>query len=223
VLSDCTLPPAEGGKPGHAVIFLHGVGDSANGGLLAIGEMWQGLMPDCEFLCPDAPFPFDTAPPNFPNRQWFSLEHFTADAILTGVKQAAPYLNAYIDHVLASRHLTADKLTLVGFSQGTIMALYVAPRREIPVACIVGYSGLMAGGEMLHAEKKSSPPVLLVHGKMDDVIPFSAMAEAAHWLKEASIPVTTVACPTAAHTIDQTGLTEGVKFIKAMLDAAGAP
>jgi phospholipase/carboxylesterase len=116
------------------------------------------------------------APPDFGGRQWFSLESFAPEFILTNAKKAAPYLNDYIDNVLVTRHLTPDRLTLVGFSQGTIMSLYVAPRRTPSVSCIIGYSGLLIGGETLRAEKKTSPPVLLVHGKMDEVIPFSAMA-----------------------------------------------
>ncbi len=213
MLKDYILPPLNGGKPGHAAIFLHGVGDRGDGGLLEIGRIWQRSLPDCEFLCPDAPFPFDMAPPAFGGRQWFSLQSFTPAAILTGVKAAAPLLDAYIDHVLETRGLMPNKLALIGFSQGTIMSLYVAPRRAEPVACVVGYSGLLTGAETLKAEMKSAPPVLLVHGMMDEVVPFSSMDHAAGILGSASIPVSTVACPTTGHGIDQKGLVEGLSFL----------
>lgn len=214
MLTDYRIPPADGEKPKHVVIFLHGVGDSGSGGLLTIGQMWQRDLPDCEFLCPDAPFPFDASPVDFGGRQWFSLQSFSVNRVLEGTKTAAPILNAYIDNVLETRGLTPDKLALVGFSQGTIMALYIAPRRPLPVACIVGYSGSLIGGETLGAEKKSSPPVLLVHGMQDEVIPFNAMGLAEQGLKAAGIPVTTVACPALGHSLDDTGIAEGLKFLQ---------
>lgn len=211
MLKDYRLPPANGGKPGRAVIFLHGVGDSGAGGLLSIGQIWQRDLPDCAFFCPDAPFPFDMAPIGY---QWFSLQSHAPEDMLAGAKNAAPYLNEYIDHILTTQDLPPERLTLVGFSQGTMMALYVAPRRVPSVACVVGYSGLLTGGDMLRAEKKSAPSVLLVHGKMDDVVPFVLMDEAEKALKAAGIPVTTLACPTIGHTIDDVGLREGLIFIK---------
>src|ERR1700722_7819222 len=119
MLKDFRIPPLNGGAPSRTVIFLHGLGDRGDGGLLSIGQMWQAAMPDCEFLCPDAPFTFEGAPDDFGGRQWFTLKTFTSDEILNGAKRAAPFLNGYIDHVMATRKLTADRIALVGFSQGT--------------------------------------------------------------------------------------------------------
>lgn len=214
MLTDYRIPPATGGKPCRAVIFLHGLGDSGSGGLLSIGQIWQPSLPDCEFICPDAPYPYDMAPPEFGGRQWFSLQDRSFDKILQGVQQAVPTLNVYIDHVLTTRELTPDRLALVGFSQGAAMALYTAPRRPEPVACVLAYSGFFAGGEALRTEKKSSPPVFLAHGTQDEVVPYAAMAMAEAGLKAANIPVTAVTCPGASHTIDERGLVEGLKFLK---------
>lgn len=216
MLKDYRIPSATGGKPARAVIFLHGVGDSGSGGLLSIGQIWQQALPDCEFLCPDAPFAFDMAPADFGGRQWFSLQTFAPDKILEGAQKAEPFLNAYIDYVLETRALTPDRLALVGFSQGTIMALYVAPRRPVPVACVIGYAGLLTGGEVLRHEKKSTPPVLLIHGTKDEVVPHAAMGLAEKGLKRAGIPVTTINCPGTGHTIDDTGLAEGLSFLKSI-------
>jgi phospholipase/carboxylesterase len=214
MLTDYRLAPASGGASKHIVIFLHGVGDSGSGGLLEIGRMWQSALPDTEFLCPDAPYPFDGAPFG---RQWFSLRDFTPAAMLEGTKKAAPALNEYIDHVLASRHLAPDKLALVGFSQGTIMSLYIAPRRDQPIAGIVGYSGLLTGSETLAAEKKSAPPVLLIHGTADEVVPYALFAPSKQGLRNAGIPVSSVTCPGTGHTIDDLGLMEGLKFLRKVL------
>lgn len=221
MLRDYRLPPANGGPAEQVVIFLHGLGDSGSGGLLSIGQIWQEELPACEFLCPDAPFPFDMAPPEFGGRQWFPLHDFAPETILAGAQQAAPLLNDYIDHVLTTRNLTPDRLALVGFSQGTIMALYVAPRRAVPLAAIVGYSGLLIGGTTLAAEKTAVSPVLLVHGTADEVVPYAAMAVAEQGLKKAAIPVTTLTCPGTGHTIDDQGLREGLRFVKAQLEKEG--
>src|ERR1700735_1198273 len=217
MLGDYRISPSNGGKTGHAVIFLHGLGDSGQGGLLSIGSMWQqSLPPDTEFLCPDAPFPYDMMPSSETGgmRQWFSMKNFSPPVLLQGARTAARYLNEYIDHILTTRELLTNKVALVGFSQGTIMALYAALRRPDQIAGIVGYSGLLVGGETLGTEKKSSPPVLLVHGTADDVVPFGLMAPSEAGLKAAGVPVTTVTCPGTGHSIDEAGLGEGLRFVK---------
>ena len=220
MLRDYRISPSAGGKTGHAVIMLHGLGDSGQGGLLSIGGMWQpSLPPDTEFLCPDAPFPYDMgpAPETGGPRQWFSMKNFSPPVMLQGARTAARYLNEYIDHVLTTRALLPNKLALVGFSQGTIMALYAALRRSDQVAGIVGYSGLLVGGEGLETEMKTAPPVLLVHGTADEVVPFGLMAPSEAALKAAGISVTSVTCPGLGHSIDETGLAEGLRFLKKIL------
>src|ERR1700722_9777846 len=213
MLRDFRLAPLNGSAPARAVIFLHGLGDRGDGGLLEIGRMWQRALPDCEFLCPDAPFPLEGAPPDFEGKQWFRLQTFTPAEMQFAAHRAAPYVNDYIDYVLTTRKLPPAKLALVGFSQGTIMALYAAPRRMFPVACVVGYSGLLIGGEALKTEKKCAPPVLLVHGTLDEVVPVNLMESSARALKAAGISVSTVTCPNIGHTIDETGVEEGLKFL----------
>ena len=212
-LNDHRLLPQNGAAPRHVIIFLHGLGDRGDGGLLEVGHLWLQALPDCAFLCPDAPFPFDMAPPEFGGRQWFSLQEFSHDEMLRGAITASPHLNAYIDQVLAEFKLTPDKLILAGFSQGTMMALYTALRRERPVAGIIGYSGMLLGEETLDAEIKSKMPVLLVHGTRDAVVPFRAMAAAEAVLKGAGIAVTTLRT-TSEHTIDGDGVDAGLHFIK---------
>jgi len=211
------IPPTSNNPPDSVVLFLHGLGDTGSGGLLEIGRIWQRVLPNTEFLCPDAPFAFDMAPEGFGGRQWFSLQTFTQQAIEEGVKIAAPLLNAYIDQILAERNLKANRLALVGFSQGTMMALYVALRRAEPVAAIIGYSGYLVDAAQLPREKKSSPPVLLVHGTVDEVVPFAALADAERGLKAVQINVRTLPCPRLGHSIDDTGIAAGMVFLQQYL------
>jgi phospholipase/carboxylesterase len=214
MLTDYRIKPAHGHKPKQVVIFLHGLGDSGSGGLLTIGQIWQQELPECEFLCPDAPYPHDMMPEELAGRQWFSLRSFAPHDVARGVREAAPILDKYIDHVLETRGIISKNLALVGFSQGTMMALHMAPRRTEQLACIIGYSGLMADIGSLSAEKKSAPPVLLVHGMQDEVVPFSAMGVTEKALNAAHIPVQTLACPGLAHSIDDAGLKAGLEFLK---------
>src|SRR5262249_7732673 len=124
-----------------------------------------------------------------------------------------PILNDFIDSQLEAFGLTDDRLALVGFSQGTMMSLYVAPRRAKPIAGVVGYSGSLIGADLLAGGIKSRPPVCLIHGEADQVVPFAAMAGAKKVLKSVQLPVTTERRPHLPHSIDEAGLIKGGRFL----------
>ncbi len=210
MLNDVTLKPHGGQKTERAVIIVHGLGDSASG-IIGLGEAFRPALPETEFLAPDAPDPCEFSPFGF---QWFSARDWTPSVVLEGVKKAAPKLNAYIDHVLETRKLTPDKVALCGFSQGTMMSLYVGPRRAPGPAGILGYSGALIGGETLPRERKSSPPIFLVHGTADEVVPFGAMEHARQGLQNANLNVTTLPCPGLGHSVDDSGLSQGLIFLR---------
>lgn len=207
------VSPLSGNKPSSVVILLHGLGaDGAD--LISLGDEWREQLPNTEFLAPDAPFPCDMASFGY---QWFSLRDQSMEAIAAGVKSAAPIVNEYIDEVLKTREISPAKLALVGFSQGTMMSLYVAPRRAEQLAGVVGYSGLLVGGENLLTEKQSSPPVILFHGTIDPVLPFAFMEQTEIGLKAAGIEVSSHARPGLMHGIDGFGVNEGLAFLKKVL------
>ncbi|HAX91846.1 MAG TPA: phospholipase [Rhodospirillaceae bacterium] len=210
MLHDVVVKPADGQIVRRAVIILHGLGDSADG-IISLAEVFRPALPDTEFLAPDAPFPCDFSPFGF---QWFSADDWTSSVVLNGVEKAAAPLNAYIDHVMESRNLTADKIALLGFSQGTMMGLYVAPRRKKQLAGVLGYSGALVGAETLSRERESSPPIMLVHGTNDEVVPFVSMNKAVEGLRNVNMNVSTVPCPNLGHSIDDNGITHGVMFLR---------
>src|SRR5690242_18353856 len=142
-LSGPSRKPASGGAPRQLVILLHGLGADGND-LIGLAPYWAPLLPDAEFVAPDAPFPCDMAPFG---RQWFSLQDRSPLAILAGVRAAAPILDVFIDEALKARNLDESRLALVGFSQGTMMSLYVGLRRAKALAGIVGFSGALLGPE----------------------------------------------------------------------------
>lgn len=216
-----SLAPVQG-KPEQLVMFLHGVGADGND-LIGLAPYFQKVAPQAMFMAPNAPFPFDMAAFGF---QWFSLNDFGPEARLRGVRSAAPMLDAYIDAQLKSLALGEDKLFLIGFSQGTMMALHVGLRRPTPLAGIIGYSGMLVGPELLAAEIRSRPPVLLVHGEADPVLPFEALPQAVSALEAAGVPVQGDARPGLGHSIDEEGLLLGMRFLAeavgTSLEGAGA-
>jgi phospholipase/carboxylesterase len=212
-LSGPSRPPAAGGKPQRLVILLHGLGADGND-LIGLAPYWARLLPGAEFLSPNAPFPCDMAPYGY---QWFSSQDRSPEAVLGGVRAAAPILDAFIGEALEKRGLTSSELALVGFSQGTMMSLFVGLRRTEPVAGIVGFSGRLLAPELLASELRSRPPILLVHGTEDPLVPYSSLGAAETALKAAGVPVETVTSVGIGHSIDDQGLRRGGQFLKDVL------
>jgi phospholipase/carboxylesterase len=215
-LSGPVRKPASGGTPRQLVMLLHGVGADGND-LIGLAPLFARVLPDAEFAAPNAPFPCDMAPFGF---QWFSIQDRTPAAILAGVRRAAPILDAFIDAELARRQLGEGDLALVGFSQGTMMSLYVGLRRARALAGILGYSGALVGAELLADEIRARPPVLLVHGDADPIVPYAALSHAERALAAAGVPVETLTCPDLEHGIDEAGLAAGARFLGEVFGAS---
>ena len=202
-----------GGPAKSLVVFLHGYGADGND-LIDLGRMWAPRLPETAFVSPHAHEPCADAPMG---RQWFPLAGVDPVKLRGGAVAAAPILDAFLDAELARHKLTDDRLALVGFSQGTMMALQVGPRRAKGIAGIVGYSGLLPGPEYLKAEGKQKPPVLLVHGDADPLIPPVALFATQRVLADAGFQVEWHMRPGLAHGIDQAGLDYGADFLSRVL------
>jgi phospholipase/carboxylesterase len=207
-LNGPSVSPLASGAPQQLVIFLHGVGADGND-LIGLAPYFQKMLPSALFVSPDAPFPFDMAPMG---RQWFSLNDVSPPTLLKGVRNAAPALNAFIDEKLAECGLDESRLLLVGFSQGTMMALYAGLRRQKQLAGIIGYSGVLAGSHLLSEEIASYPPVLLTHGALDQVLPAQALDDAKKGLEAVGIDVKSHLRSAMGHSIDEECLRLGVTF-----------
>ncbi|MFQ6018373.1 MAG: alpha/beta hydrolase [Kiloniellaceae bacterium] len=211
------VQPASGRRASELVILLHGLGADGTD-LIALGDVFARVLPDAAFVAPHAPYPRDMAPFG---RQWFSFQAHEPEAVLARVRAAAPILDTFINRELERHGLRDDRLALVGFSQGTMMALFVSLRRAAPCAAVVGYSGALIGPELLPAELKSRPPVLLVHGQADEVVPFPAMPAAVAALEANGVAVRAAARPGLGHGIDDRGLGLGTAMLRETLARHG--
>ncbi len=213
-LIDC---PRLAPKSGHAkqlVVLLHGLGADGND-LIELGAAWQDWLPDAAFVAPHAPDPCGTVPMG---REWFPLTLTDPREFWRGVTYAAPRLDAFLDEELARHGLPGSKLALEGFSQGAMMALHVGLRRAAAPAAIVGYSGLLVledgrGPESLRADARSKPPILLVHGDRDDVVPVEMFLVSKEALAGAEVPCQWHLSAGVAHGIDEGGLRHGGLFL----------
>src|SRR4029077_21132447 len=196
------------------VVFVHGYGADGND-LIEIGRAWQAFLPHAAFASPHAPRPCRQAPMG---REWFPLTFRNPTERWDGVNLAAPGREAFLGAELARRNLPPSALALVGFSQGTMMALHVGLRRAVPPAAIVGYSGMRimredAMSDAFAAEIKSRPPVLLIHGDEDQLIPVQSVNHSAQGLAALEVPVQWHISAGVGHGIDQEGLRQGGEFL----------
>lgn len=216
--------PTSGKKPTSAVVLLHGYGSSGDD-LIGLAPYFAGALPDTIFYAPNAPAPIEGG--MFGGYQWFSLRYYDPNLLrgdgflpaqffdLTAgeILQSATRINTFLDQVLAEHDLAADRLALVGFSQGTMMSLHVGPRRTQQLAGIVGFSGALMWPEKLQAELKTRPPVVLAHGTADDVVPPEATEAAEEALAAADIDVHIKMIPGMPHSIDESGAAFAAEFL----------
>jgi phospholipase/carboxylesterase len=198
--------------PTALIVLLHGYG--ANGDdLIALGEGWRRWVPGAVFVAPNAP---STIPGMYGGLQWFELTLRDPSEYWRGVVAARPTLDAFLDAELRRYGLDGSRLVLVGFSQGTMMALHVGLRRVDAPAGIVGFSGLLAGPENL-GEIAARPPILLIHGEADDLIPVAALHLAREHLARADLLVEWHVRPGVGHGIDPEGQMMAAHFIASAL------
>jgi phospholipase/carboxylesterase len=207
-----------GTTPTSLVVLLHGYG--ANGDdLIALGDGWRRWLPEAVFVAPNAS---ETIPGMYGGLQWFPLTLRDPSEYWRGVVSAQPAVDRYIGEQLARYRLSADRLVLVGFSQGTMMALHVGLRRAAAPAGIVGYSGLLAGPEHL-AQITVRPPILLIHGEADDLIPVAALHMAREQLAASDLLVEWHVRPGVGHGIDPEGQMMAGHFIASALKGLQHP
>jgi phospholipase/carboxylesterase len=220
-LTGPTFGPAAGGRPSALVVMLHGLGADGSD-LIALAPMLARTLPRALFVSPDAPFPCDMAPYG---RQWFSLQDRAPAKLLEGMRLAQPIVDAFLDGTLGALGLDGSAVALLGFSQGAMTSLYTGLRRSVPPAAILAFSGALVGAVPPRSEHAASgyPPVLLVHGEDDPVVPFASFRHARAALADAGVPIEAMARPGLGHGIDETGLEAAQATLTRCLGAVAGP
>ncbi|WP_128516925.1 alpha/beta hydrolase [Tabrizicola thermarum] len=204
------------GRARSLIVFLHGYGaDGAD--LLGLADVLAPHLKDAAFVAPDAP---ERCIGGGFGYQWFPipwLDGSSQAAAEAGMAASVKDLNAFLDARLAEEGLTPDRLVLVGFSQGAMMSLHVAPRRDQAVAGVVAISGRLLRPEALAEEARVKPPVLLIHGDQDPVVPFDDMARAGDALVAAGFQTYGHVMQGTGHGIAPDGLGAALQFIRQVL------
>ncbi len=203
------LAPRDGSAPKKLVIFLHGYGSNGKD-LIGLGQHWARDLPHVQWVSPNAPDPVPGAPDGY---QWFPISNLDPERIEAGAATAWPIIDAFIDQELLRYGLTEADLVLCGFSQGTMLSLATGLRRERPIAGIMGFSGALPGGGRLKEEMRSKPPIMLVHGDQDEVLPLGFMFDALENLAAAGHGAQWHISQGLPHSIGEDGLEIGRRFI----------
>lgn len=204
------LAPLAGGPARQLVVLLHGVGADGND-LIGLAPELARALPHAAFVAPDGPYPCDMAPYGW---QWFSLLDRSPSRMLEGVRTSAPILDRFLDQELKRHDLNDSQLAIIGFSQGTMMGLHAGLRRTKPPAGILGYSGAIVGAEILVSDLRARPPVMLIHGDEDTVVPFTLHGLTVAALEAHDVPIEAHTRPGLGHSIDEEGLALGIEFLR---------
>jgi phospholipase/carboxylesterase len=200
--------PASGGPARHLVVLAHGLGADGHD-LIDLAPLWAKALPDALFAAPHAPEPNDASAFG---RQWFALWDRTPAQLATGVASGAASLLGFVEAELARLGLPADRVALMGFSQGAMVSLHAGLHRAVAPRAILAYAGALLDPSL--PERADRPPVLLVHGEADQVVPAAASAAAAATLRAAGVAVDLQTIPGLGHALDDSGLAAGALLLQ---------
>jgi phospholipase/carboxylesterase len=213
ILSGPEMAPKNNGEVKQLIIMLHGYGsDGFN--LISLSEYLADFLPNAHFIAPNGAYPFELAPSGY---QWCSLIDRTDEKILNGLRESEVIVNDFIDMQMKKYNLKSEQVALLGFSQGTFLSLHTSLRRKDQLGAVVGFAGALVGSHTLDVELKSKPPICLIHGKDDDVVPCSSSVGARQVLQKYNINIDVHLLPNLAHSIDSEGIVIAGEFIKKFL------
>lgn len=211
------LPPM-GGGPDSLVVLAHGWRADGDD-MLALAQQWAPSLPNTWFMAPNAPIASEEL---FGSFQWYDLSPENRHTRGAAIREAANILNDFVDQQLAALDLPASRLVMVGFSQGYGVTFDAALRRENAPAALMGYTGSLANRDTLPDEMKAKPPVMLLHGDADPVIPVKALLQSILYLQDLGIDVEWHISHGLGHQIDDPAVLAGGRFLTRILNGPDA-
>ncbi len=202
-------------KPKELVILLHGYGSNMND-LISLAPELSTYLPDAKFISVNAPLPFE-GDPSGDGRQWFSLREYDEDVMYSGAAEASIQLDGFVSAMLEKNQLKHKKIAFVGFSQGAMLSMHYAYRMKQQIAGVICYSGILLKPESLQEEIVNRPPVLLIHGLEDYVLPEEYAHKSFAALRNAKVESEYITRPYLAHGIDSFGINAGGQFLRRVL------
>ena len=205
-----------GEAPKQLVVLLHGYGaDGAD--LIGLAPYLGQVLPDAAFVAPDAPFPCHMAVWGF---QWFDIEGASTEQRLEGARFVDKMLQPFFDAQLEAHGVPPEELYILGFSQGMMVALHSGLRRAVQPKAVIGISGRLLGADLLTTEMTNKPPVLLVHGDRDEVVPPESQKAAFDALQAAGLDVESYTVAGLGHGIDEEAILKVGQFLRVVSGAA---
>ena len=210
ILDTTSIFPLSKNKPQQAIVLCHGYGGDGKD-ISALAINWQRFLPDAIFLSPNAP---ETCKDNPQGYQWFDLNTEKEEIILEKSLMAEEKLSFFIDQVLDNLQLNSKNLSLVGFSQGTMISIQTALKKTKEINCLIGYSGKLINQKHLSNNINSKPKIFLMHGENDVIVSPTHLLEAKEYLKKCGINVKTKMFKNCEHRIPVEGSSLGLGFLK---------
>ncbi len=198
-------------NPEILIIFLHGWGSNGDD-LIQLAPFFSNSFPNAYFLSPNGP---EDCPQNpFGGKQWFSLD-FNKDGTLDRsntpqkIVIASKHVIKFIKFWQKKLSISAENTFLIGFSQGSMVALETGSKNKI--GGLLCYSGSFINNNYnLTKEYK----IMLVHGELDETIPINNMEKAKNDLLGLGADVASYTCKNLGHSINEEGIKIGIEFIK---------
>lgn len=197
------------------MVLLHGYGADGHN-LIDLGQVWGRKFPYLECIAPNAPFPCEQGM----GYQWASLRNYSAEKMAADIQPVFPAIQKYLEYELEKRQLTYKNLILMGFSQGAYLALHMSvflANQGHVCAGVMGYAGWMTLPPPSVQSPIHFPPILLVHGAADTVVPLQGSMTAKHILEPYGGAISLYICQNLGHSINPEGLHQGERFLKNIL------
>lgn len=206
--------PFNGKAPKKIMIFLHGYASNKED-LFTLKDSFLDVLPDTQFISVDAPHECEFGGDG---RQWFSLKSMDIIHIMQEMKEHYKILNEFITAQIKRFNLQAKDVILVGFSQGSMMALYASLRYPEKLFAIISFSGVLADNPTnLGNELKSNQNILLIHGSDDKIVPYEYLYRTEKLLRSFDINFTSYTCFGLEHQISLEGISKAREYLLNLL------